>query len=118
MSFKFKQEKVDLVVLHFLFKSTLAGYVISRHLNKNYHLRLHTNYSVLNESTCKDIIFGAHKTSAISRFTSEYYRNKYQVNSSIEVIRQSLNIDSLVKINTSSWVGVDSKIFYIIIFIY
>lgn len=102
MSFKFKQEKVDLVVLHFLFKSTLAGYIISRNLNKNYHLRLHTNYSVLNESTCKDIIFGAHKTSAISRFTSEYYRNKYQVNSSIEVIRQSVNIDSLVKINTSS----------------
>lgn len=101
LSCKLKKEEVDLVVLHFLFKSTLAGYLISQHLHKNYHLRLHTKFSVLSYSTCKDIIFGAHKISAIAKNTSEYFLNKYHIDSPIEVIRQSVNVESLLKINTS-----------------
>ena len=95
-SHQIARQKSDLVVLHFLFKSTLAGYLISRKQVLPYHLRLHTKSSVLSSISIRTVLDHADSITAISSDALAYYSQHYQ-KPSIQLIRQSVNLSQMLE---------------------
>jgi glycosyltransferase involved in cell wall biosynthesis len=87
-----RKENADLVVNHFLFKSTLAGSFIAQKMGVPNHIRLHTKRYLYVDTVLKKILKGASKLSAIAVDVKRFYEEKVEHSRSVDVIRQSVDI--------------------------
>ena len=87
-----RKENADLVVNHFLFKSTLAGSFIAQKMGVPNHIRLHTKRYLYSDTVLKKILKEAFKLSAIAVDVKRFYEEKIEHSRSIDVIRQSVDV--------------------------
>lgn len=101
MMIRAKAENADLAVNHFLFKSTLAGSAICQRIDLQYHLRLHTKRYLYNERILLDILYRAKDITAIADDVQMFYTEKLNGSKKIGVVRQSVNVASLLNIEST-----------------
>ncbi|MFB1003634.1 MAG: glycosyltransferase [Bacteroidia bacterium] len=87
-----RKENADLVVNHFLFKSTLAGSFIAQKIGVPNHIRLHTKRYLYSDTVLIKILKEASKLSAIAVDVKRFYEEKMENLRSIDVIRQSVDV--------------------------
>ena len=96
---KAANEEADLIVSHFLFKTTLASYLIGRFLNTKVHIRLHTKRSLYPDMVLQKVLNAAHTVTAESRDVAEYYEPWLAHDTPVKVIRQSVDFTKLQSIH-------------------
>lgn len=96
-----REENADIAVNHFLFKSTLAGSFISDKLKLPYHLRLHTKRYLYTERVLKILLQKASRVSAIAEEVKDYYESKVNTEIRIGLVRQSVDISYLTKLEAT-----------------
>lgn len=96
-----REENADIAVNHFLFKSTLAGSFISEKLKLPYHLRLHTKRYLYTERVLKILLQKAFRVTAIAEEVKQYYESKVNTGIRIGLVRQSVDISYLTKLEAT-----------------
>jgi colanic acid/amylovoran biosynthesis glycosyltransferase len=96
-----REENADIAVNHFLFKSTLAGSFISDKLKLPYHLRLHTKRYLYTERVLKILLQKACRVTAIAEEVKDYYESKVNTEIRIGLVRQSVDISYLTKLEAT-----------------
>jgi len=79
----------------------LAGSFISEKLKLPYHLRLHTKRYLYTERVLKILLQKAFRVTAIAKEVKEYYESKVNTGIPIGLVRQSVDISYLTKLEAT-----------------
>ncbi len=92
------QTKQLTVVNHFLFRSSVAGYLVAHKLAYPLSLKLHTKSSTLGDSVLKRMFEFASEISAISSNCASHFSSRFGNNKKIQIARQYINKNALVNL--------------------